>query len=318
MKSATVKSSPKRRWLRYGLRTFFAVMTIACIWLALLVHRVNKQREAVVWVEEMGGYAYYEHEVEEGWVLIEPKEAPGPDWLRGLLGVDYFADINTVDLRDSEVENLSQLQSLRRLEVLRLDGSSISDITPLSSLPNLRALTLDDTRVSDLTPLEDLKKLESLSLANTPVELLSPLTETTSLESLDLSRTQVSDVSPLARLENLKAVDLSDTDVRDVTSLANVESLEVLWLNGTGVNNVSPLTTLPNLKVLGLEDTQISNVTLLKRLHTLTDLHLSLVTDEEFELLSGTLPNCRISRWVEIPQLEDSELPIEEFQLFEE
>ena len=52
---ATEPPKPKRRWLRYSLRTFVVVLTVFGIWLGLLVHRVNKQREAVQWVKDEDG-----------------------------------------------------------------------------------------------------------------------------------------------------------------------------------------------------------------------------------------------------------------------
>ncbi|MCH7726300.1 MAG: hypothetical protein IH991_07455 [Planctomycetes bacterium] len=62
---ATEPPKPKRRWLRYSLRTFVVVLTVFGVWLGLLVHRVNKQKEAVAWVRDHGGAVRYDFEWNE-------------------------------------------------------------------------------------------------------------------------------------------------------------------------------------------------------------------------------------------------------------
>ena len=46
----------RRRWFRFSLKTFVVVLTVFGVWLGLLVHRVNKQKEAVQWVKDQGDY----------------------------------------------------------------------------------------------------------------------------------------------------------------------------------------------------------------------------------------------------------------------
>ena len=46
------KPKRKRRWFRFSLRTFVVLLTVFCVWLGLLVYRVNKQREAAQWVKK--------------------------------------------------------------------------------------------------------------------------------------------------------------------------------------------------------------------------------------------------------------------------
>ena len=94
---ATEPPKRKRRWFRFSLKMFVVVLTVFCVWLGLLVHRVNKQKEAVQWVKDQGGAVFYDFEwnVEGG--QIDDPQPPGPDWLRELIGVDYFADVVKVN-----------------------------------------------------------------------------------------------------------------------------------------------------------------------------------------------------------------------------
>ncbi|MCH7725193.1 MAG: hypothetical protein IH991_01740 [Planctomycetes bacterium] len=67
----------KRRWLRYSLRTFLLLLTVFAVWLGLLVHRVNKQKEAVQWVRDMGGVVRYDFELDEYGVDLADPLPPG-------------------------------------------------------------------------------------------------------------------------------------------------------------------------------------------------------------------------------------------------
>ena len=75
--------------------------------LGSLVYRVNKQREALQWVRDQHGTAFYDFEwdSEKGWILRA--ELPGPDWLRELIGIDYFADVALVAFYDNTEVSLA-------------------------------------------------------------------------------------------------------------------------------------------------------------------------------------------------------------------
>ena len=76
MTEQTKQPKPKRRWLRFSLRTFLIVVTILCVWFGF-AYRVERQREAVRWVKENGGTAYYAHEYTDGFRVI-PRQFQDP------------------------------------------------------------------------------------------------------------------------------------------------------------------------------------------------------------------------------------------------
>ncbi len=43
--------TPRRRWLRFSLRTFFILLTILCVWLAVVTNSARRQRAASEWGE---------------------------------------------------------------------------------------------------------------------------------------------------------------------------------------------------------------------------------------------------------------------------
>lgn len=159
---AKQKPNRRRRWLRYNLCTLFVFLTLTCVWLSLLVHRVGKQRKAVAWVVEMGGTVYYDYEVED-------EKPPGPGWLRNLIGVDYFSTVEAVRLTDISFDDVTPLVKLKSLRFLDLSRTDVTDLTPLSKLTSLEMLILNSTGVSDVTPLSNLTDLDELFLNRTHV-----------------------------------------------------------------------------------------------------------------------------------------------------
>ena len=51
------------RWLRFSLRTLLVVVTVLGVWLGVQVNPVRKQRNAVAWIQEVGGTVTYDYEI---------------------------------------------------------------------------------------------------------------------------------------------------------------------------------------------------------------------------------------------------------------
>ena len=139
------------------------------------------------------------------------------------------------------LERVPDLQSVKHIEWLDLDGTEVSDLSPLSTLESLQSLDLDNTQVSDLSPLSALESLQSLHLNDTQVSDLSPLSTLESLQSLHLNDTQVSDLSPLSTLESLQSLSLWSSKVSDLSPLSDLTNLQSLDLDDTQVSDLSPL-----------------------------------------------------------------------------
>ncbi|MCL2016505.1 MAG: hypothetical protein FWG68_09700 [Defluviitaleaceae bacterium] len=225
---------------------------------------------------------------------------------------------------DSQVNDITPLESLTNLTSLGLitgGGTQISDITPLASLTNLTALELrlQHAQTTDITPLASLTNLTALELRLgreitdiTPLANLANLTEL----SLILDSPQVTDIIPLASLANLTELDLrlwNSPEVADITPLANLANLTELYLElrhgevsdiiplanftnltelrlelwGPPVTDITPLANLANLTTLSLSaiwGTQISDITPLASLTNLTALSLEFRDGEEQRL----------------------------------
>jgi hypothetical protein len=172
MSAPLSKSKPKRRWPQFSLRTFFVLMTAFAVWFGWAMHNAREQRKGVVWVEESGGTFAYDYQIgidKVGWLRIPDAEPPSPKWVRHILGIDFMDDVVVVDLRETQVSDVTTLAGVKNLERLYLGGTQVSDLPPLAGWKNLEQLSFRDTQVSDLTPLAGLKNLRNLYLRDTPV-----------------------------------------------------------------------------------------------------------------------------------------------------
>jgi Leucine-rich repeat (LRR) protein len=208
-------------------------MILPLCWFAVKIERARRQRETVSAIIEVGGWVRYDYELDASGRRIAAAEAPGPTWLRELLGVDFFAEVIQVHFRVLQVTGetppvtravLAQLKHLSKLEYLDLGWrTEITDaeLTHLKELANLRQLFLDRTQLTDagLVHLEGLMKVERLFL----------------------NETQVTDrgLAYLEPLSNLRHLLLQGTKVTDegLSHLTGLKNLKRLWLGGTCVTD---------------------------------------------------------------------------------
>ena len=158
---------PKRRWFQFSLVTLL-LLTLGCaVVLALWVAPAERQRRAVAFLKSLDGQVLYADDGEE--------RASTPEWLRRILGKDYFTSVKAVDLSVPQVSDaeLVHLRGLTTLEALFLTGTQVSDagLVHLKGLRALEVLTLEGTQVGDagLAHLTDLTALKELSLYDTQV-----------------------------------------------------------------------------------------------------------------------------------------------------
>jgi hypothetical protein len=220
---------PKPRRFRFSLRALLLLVTIASAgfgWLGYKVRQVQRQKEAVVAIEKLGGSVVYDYEIDMNGSMLQRPTPRGPIWLRAAIGDDLLVNVVRVNgfnrlrgpVRDAD---LLSLQELTQLSYLNLILTKISDagLVHLRGLTKLQVLYLELTSVTDagLVYLEELNRLKVLSLARTQITDagLTRLRMLTQLEQLNLDRTSVTDAGlvHLHGLTNLREVSIEQTAV---------------------------------------------------------------------------------------------------------
>lgn len=112
----------RRRYPTFSLRTFFVTLTACAVWLGIIVHQAREQREAVKAIETLDASVSYD------WGFTDPRRPSGPDWLRRIVGDDYFQTATVVSIWTPEpvthsdvmrlVPHLQRLRSLRLVNIL--------------------------------------------------------------------------------------------------------------------------------------------------------------------------------------------------------
>lgn len=126
---------------------------------------------------------------------------------------------------DETTLDVTPLESLTNLELLRLSDNGIDDISPLSRLDELRGLALDANQIADVAPLSGLNKLELLFLDSNRISDISPLANLVELQCLSVGQNRIQDLTPLANLTDLRALKSDENQVREISSLVELQKL---------------------------------------------------------------------------------------------
>ena len=201
-----------------------------------------------------------------------------------LSGLNSAFNLKKLYLSNNLISDLSPLAGLTGLEELWLDHNKITTISTVYSLPNLKWLYLSNNTISDVTPLSSLKILQALDLNNNTISNVSPLGSLTSLWGLGLANNKISSITDLGTLVNLQSLDLqaqtnTAAKLTNISAVSKMPYLRNLLLNDNNIMDLTPLQNLTNLKFLtlwnnGITDTVYGGITPLSGLSGLTDLWL--------------------------------------------
>ena len=195
----------------------------------------------------------------------------------------FYDGLVSLDLEDTGVRDIGQLQEFPVLEKLRLGGNRISDLQPLAGLERLAELDLSENRLDDVSALSGLMQLRELRLGgNIDLELdedlRNILLNNESLAVLSLADIPIGDIReiPLQSFDYdyrpYVALDLSRTGLTNVDDLVEITSLQELNLSG---NDLRGVPVRERLKSLDVSDNASFDVDTLEFVTGLTHLDIS-------------------------------------------
>jgi len=242
---------PRRRWLRYSLRTLLVLTTLVAIWLGIKTNRARNQRTAVNALRAAGARVLYDFQA----ILPgerKPKELRGPKWLREFLGDDYFQDVVLVNLGGikfppDELRWIVDLPNVENvvLQYTNVDDAGLAYLSELKSLSFLSLKSCENVTDAGLTHLADLASLELLYLDGTQctdegVRQVIPRFDR--LVMLDVAGIPITNetAKEFRHLKNLKVLHLSRKDHRTPHDLSESVQLLKKELPGCQINYLPP------------------------------------------------------------------------------
>jgi len=161
--------------------------------------------------------------------------------VKSLAGLEHCVALAELRLGHGEVEDLTPLAELKRLQLIDLSNHQIKSVAPLENLSALQYLNLSGNQVEDLKPLAGLKKINSLYLGRNKIQDISPLAELEDLWSLSIKINQIEDISPIAKLPRVSTLDLGENRIQDLSPLREYRYLKLLMLEKNQISDLSPL-----------------------------------------------------------------------------
>ncbi len=288
--------------LSLSLRMLLLLILVVALGLGWRVDRARRQRHAIAQVEKYNGYVRFDYEYAGGKEIPNAKPK-GPKWLRGILGDDYFREVNRVFYVDQPLSDatLAPLADLSEIEELRFLTRLFHGKAPVDPPAGLERLT-----ESGLSRLEGLTRLRRLDFHDMELtgSMLRHLNRSTQLEELsifegDAVEGGISDegMPPLGAMPRLRVLSLWCHRITGscLEPLRGSRSLEELQFYGSplsdaGFENIGAITSLKDLyfNQVHVSDKNLSALRNLTGLTRLTlDYHRSNITDAGLVHLSG-------------------------------
>lgn len=192
--------------------------------------------------------------------------------LEDLTLMPYLEDVKIHKQKITDIEPLSELNSL---QILYLTGNPISDFSPLKPLLRLYNVEISQTLINDLSPFYGLPRLDRLMLSDCIQYDAEQLRGLKSVEDLDASGCVDSYqylpdnqfyylslsssgfnsfdwISPSK--ESLHILDISTTKIKSLNGIEAFINLEVLHIQHCDISDLEPLLSLPNLKEIEVSE----------------------------------------------------------------
>lgn len=153
-------------------------------------------------------------------------------------------------------DKITPIGGFKYLTYLSLSNNDIDDISALKNLTRLQELRLQNNRISDVRDLKKLTKLVALYLGNnqirTNIDFLDYLTE---LRVLYLNDNLIEDISQLVSLEHLESINVSGNKINSLSILESYSgTLKEVYAERNEIASFSFVRNMVNLRVLMLSN----------------------------------------------------------------
>ena len=221
-------------------------------------------------------------------------------------------------INEDVIHSISNITSLRHLDLGKGSRSEIRDISPLGNLKNLRTLVIGGT-LRELSPIARLENLEELTIFSDVLSDISVLGELKRLKALEIYRSEYRPQDmPKGILKILKAPKIYGSDYIDLKALEELtNSMQCLVVKVKCINNIDSLTMLANLRHLELRAENIKDIRPLRYLRRVRYLEVSknFWTSLQIKRIAKEL-DLRVRKYSDYYILDEEDEEDEEFYEF--
>ena len=212
-------------WLNARYRLIYIIAYAFLLTMGLIVFPLSTAAQEVIHFPDLQLEAAVRRALDRPTGLLTPADMAllktleaGRQNIVDLSGLEYAVNLESLNLYQNSVGDLTPLGALTRLRVLNLGGNSIKDISALRGLTALEELDLSHNRLTNIDALQKMTRLRLLHLEGNDISVLTPLASLKSLEGLFLSGClDDRNVSPLAGLTRLQRLMLADGRISNIT-----------------------------------------------------------------------------------------------------
>ncbi len=184
-----------------------------------------------------------------------------------LIDIKYMKNLQILYMGGMEIEDLSPLRRLDKLESVSLQENAFHDISPLSDKPALQELYLVGNKLDNIEPVRTWPIIRDLSLHETGDYDGSPLADLKGMGSLDVFHgpdisaymdglyvewlrvgwSGQTDLDCIKKVSHVEELFIDRSTIRDISALEGREDIVYLNMEGCAPEDLSPLFTMPNL-----------------------------------------------------------------------
>lgn len=153
-------------------------------------------------------------------------------------------------INEDVIRSISNVTSLRHLDLGNGSRSEIRDISPLGNLKNLRTLVIGGT-LRELSPIARLENLEELTIFSDVLSDISVLGELNRLKALEIHGAAYIDLKALEKLTNsMQYLVVEVKCIDNIDSLMLLVNLKHLELRAENIKDIRPLRNLKRVQYL--------------------------------------------------------------------
>ncbi len=206
-------------------------------------------------------------------------------------GIECFQNLSMLSVWDNPLESIDLLRDMSNLNSIQLRNTLVFDLSPLSSYVGLRYLEIRDSLVTSVQTLAGLE-FGILELRNNHIDDFTPLSKC-KISTLNITGSSVTVLPSLALmfLDGLYASDNFISDLTPVTYAA--KQLQVMNLSNNQISDLTPLAapSFGGVLQLNLNDNLISDLSPLLDAQWLSDARIYLENNPiSYESASVILP----------------------------